>query len=200
MDLSNFGLLLGMVEKACLVIIVFYLLSYTGLFQGVFSQKLNAGTKVIMAVIFGVLAIYGTYSGIQTSGAIANIRNLGPMMAGFVGGPWVGLGAGLIGGIHRFFIGGFTAFPCALGTIIAGLAAGILFMLLKGKIGIWKAALYAFVMEIVDMLLLLLIATPFNDALKLVNVIAMPMVLGDTIGIAIFAFMLHNMKKERKAG
>jgi LytS/YehU family sensor histidine kinase len=73
--------------------------------------------------------------------------------------------------------GGFTPFPCALGTIISGLAAGILFLLL-----------------------LLLIATPFNDALKLVNAIAMPMVLGDIIGIAIFAFMLHNMKKERKTG
>jgi LytS/YehU family sensor histidine kinase len=64
--------------------------------------------------------------------------------------------------------------------------------LFKGKLGIWKAALYAFVMEIVDMLLLLLMATPFNDALKLVNVIAMPMVPGDTIGIAIFVLMLHN--------
>jgi LytS/YehU family sensor histidine kinase len=53
-------------------------------------------------------------------------------------------------------------------------------------------------MEIVDMLLLLLIATPQSEAIKLINVIAMPMVLGDTIGIAIFAFMLSNLKKEKQ--
>jgi sigma-B regulation protein RsbU (phosphoserine phosphatase) len=33
--------------------------------------------------------------------------------------------AGLIGGIHRYFLGGFTAIPCALATVIAGLAEGI---------------------------------------------------------------------------
>jgi phosphoserine phosphatase RsbU/P len=197
-DFSNLGLLLSMVEKACLVIIVFYLFSRTQLLEKILSQKPSLSAQIIFAVIFGILAIYGTSSGVQTSGAIVNIRNLGPMMAGLIGGPWVGLGAGLIGGLHRYFLGGFTCLPCGLGTIISGLAAGILFMALKGKIGIWKPIVYAFVMEIVDMLLLLVLATPTSDAIKLINVIAMPMVLGDTIGIAIFAFMLSNLKKENK--
>jgi sigma-B regulation protein RsbU (phosphoserine phosphatase) len=197
MDLS---LLLGLVEKACLVIVIVYLLSRTKLFDSVLNGKMNTTTQVVLAIIFGILAIYGTYSGIQTSGAIANIRNLGPMIAGLIAGPWVGLGAGLIGGVHRFFIGGFTCVPCAIGTILSGLLAGILYMLLKGKIGIWKPALYAFIMEAADMGLLLLLATPFNDALKLVSVIALPMILVDTIGIAIFAFMLSNLIKDRKPG
>ena len=200
MDLSNFGLLLQMVEKACLVIIVVYLLSFTGLFNFLSGKKPSAGIQVLLAIIFGILAIYGTYSGVQTSGAISNIRNLGPMIAGLIAGPWVGLGAGLIGGLHRwFFIGGFTAIPCGIGTILSGLLAGFLYMMFKGKIGIWKPALYAFVMEIADMALILLIAGPFDKALALVNVIAMPMILGDTIGVAIFAFMLKDMIK-RKSG
>lgn len=58
------------------------------------------------------------------SGAIANIRDLGPMLAGLVGGPVIGLGAGAIGGIHRYFLSGFTAIPCALATVIAGLGGG----------------------------------------------------------------------------
>lgn len=197
MDLS---LLLGLVEKACLVIVIVYLLSHTRLFDSVFNKKLNATNQIILAVIFGILAIYGTYSGIQTSGAIANVRNLGPMIAGLIAGPWVGFGAGLIGGVHRFFIGGFTAVPCALGTILSGLLAGILYLLLKGNIGIWKPALYAFLMEAADMGLLLLLATPFNDALKLVNIIALPMILGDTIGVAIFAFMLNHLVRSKKQG
>lgn len=198
MDISSLGLLLGLVEKACLVIVIFYLFSRTKLFDSILDRKNNIGAQVIFAIIFGILAIYGTYSGIKTSGAIANIRNLAPMIVGLVGGPWVGLGAGLIGGVHRYFIGGFTAIPCAVGTIVSGLAAGILSYFLRGKIGMWRPVLFAFIMEAVDMALILLIARPFDDALNLVRIIAMPMVVGDTIGIAVFAFMLRHLTADRK--
>ncbi len=188
------GLILGLIGQACLVVVVVYLLSRTKLFDQIVNRKISIGLQILLAVIFGALAIYGTYAGIKTTGAIANIRNMAPIAAGFLAGPWVGLGAGLIGGIHRFFaIGGFTALPCALGTVIAGLASGLIFWAMKGKIGIWKPTLFAFVMECLDMGLILLIAQPFSDALNLVNVIAAPMIIGDTIGIAIFAFVLASV-------
>jgi sigma-B regulation protein RsbU (phosphoserine phosphatase) len=197
--LAAFGILTSLLEKAGLIIIVLFLLFQIKFFRNMLDKKLSAINQLILIAIFGIIAIYGTYSGVQTSGAIANIRNLGPMMAGFIGGPWVGLGAGLIGGIHRYFVGGFTAIPCALGTVISGLAAGVIYMLLKGKIGIWKPTLYAFVMECFDMALLLLMAHPFDKALGLVGIIAMPMVLGDTVGIAVFAFLLKYMKQMPEA-
>jgi sigma-B regulation protein RsbU (phosphoserine phosphatase) len=190
MDFSWFTLSFGLVEKACLVLIAVYLLIRTGWLTSLLDKKSSFFSQIILAVLFGLFALYGTYSGIKTSGAIANIRNLGPMMGGLVGGPWVGLGAGLIGGIHRYFIGGFTDVACALGTIISGLAAGIMYMVWKGKIGVGKSALFAFIMEIVDMGLLLLIARPFNDAWNLVQIIAIPMITADTIGIALFALMM----------
>ena len=190
MSTSDLNLLLGLVEKACLVLVVFYLLSCIKLFESALKRSPNAGTKVLIAVIFGIMAIYGTYSGVPTTGAIANIRNLGPMIAGLIGGPWVGLGAGLIGGVHRYFLGGFTALPCALGTVISGLAMGFLYLGLKGKIGIWRPILLAFGIEIADMGLILLIARPFSEAVNLVKIIAMPMILGNTIGVAVFAYML----------
>ncbi len=196
MDLSVWSILLRLLEQACLVIIVFYLLFQIKFFRRMLDGKFNLLDQLILAVIFGALAIYGTYSGVQTSGAIANIRNLSPMIAGFLGGPWAGLGAGLIGGVHRYFMGGFTAIPCALGTTISGLAAGIMLYLLKGKLGVWKPTLYAFLMECADMGLLLLMAQPFDKALNLVSVIAVPMILGDTAGIAIFSFMLHRHKMD----
>ncbi len=194
MDLSVWSILLRLLEQACLVIIVFYLLFQIKFFRRMLDGKLNLLDQLILAVIFGALAVYGTYSGVQTSGAIANIRNLSPMIAGFLGGPLAGLGAGLIGGVHRYFMGGFTAVPCAIGTIVSGLAAGIMLSLLKGKLGVWKPTLYAFLMECADMGLLLLLAQPFDKALTLVSIIAVPMILGDTIGIAVFSFMLHRHK------
>ena len=197
MDLSIFTILLRLLEQACLVIVIFYLLFQIKFFQRMLEGKPNLLDQLILAVIFGALAVYGTYSGVQTSGAIANIRNLGPMIGGFLGGAWAGLGAGLIGGVHRYFVGGFTAVPCAVGTIVSGLAAGIIYTLLKGKLGVWKPALYAFLVECADMGLLLLLAQPFYKALSLVSVIAMPMILADTAGVAVFAYMLGKLKAAR---
>jgi sigma-B regulation protein RsbU (phosphoserine phosphatase) len=121
-------------------------------------------------LFFGGFSIYGTYSGIKIFGAVANIRDLAPMIAGLVGGPFIGLGVGLIGGIHRYFLGGFTAVPCALATIISGLLAGLIYQLRKKEfIGVLWAALFAVSMESFHMLLTLLIARPFADAFQVVK-------------------------------
>ncbi len=200
MDLSIFGILWALIERASLLLVVFFLLFHIKFFNRMLAKKLSILDQIVLAIIFGLFAVYGTYTGIQTSGAIANIRNLGPMIAGFLGGPWVGLGAGLIGGVHRYFMGGFTALPCAIGTITSGLAGGLLFALWKGNIGIWKPTLFAFLMEAADMGLLLLMARPFEDALKLVSVIAVPMILADTLGILIFAFLLKELKQAQASG
>ncbi|MDD5169367.1 MAG: LytS/YhcK type 5TM receptor domain-containing protein [Syntrophales bacterium] len=194
MDLSTFGILWALIERACVVVIIFVLLFHIKYFRRMLLDKATVLDQVIMSVIFGALAIYGTYSGVQTSGAIANIRNLAPMIGGLLCGPWVGLFSGLIGAIHRYFMGGFTCLPCAIGTTLSGLVGGLLCMLWKGKMGVWKPALFAFLMEIADMGLILLIARPFDSALKLVGIIAMPMILADTFGVVVFAYLLRELK------
>jgi phosphoserine phosphatase RsbU/P len=199
MDISVFGILWALIERACLVLVIFVLLFHIKFFKRILTEKTTFVDQIVLSLLFGAFAIYGTYSGVTTSGAIANIRNLGPMMGGLLGGPWVGLASGLIGGIHRYFLGGFTCVPCAIGTTVSGLAGGLLFLLWKGKIGIWKPVLFAFIMEIADMGLLLLVARPFADALRLASVIAMPMVLADTFGVAVFAFLLRDMKAAQKS-
>ncbi len=200
MDLSVLGILRALIEQACLLLVVFFLLFHIKFFNRMLAGKLNILDQVILAVIFGIFAVYGTQFGFKTTGAIANIRNLGPMMAGLLAGPWAGLGAGLIGGVQRYFVGGFTQVPCAIGTIVSGLAGGLLFMLWKGKIGIWKPTLFAFIMEAADMGLLLVLATPFDDSWKLVQVIAIPMIVSDTVGILIFAFLLKELKARFQTG
>ncbi len=198
MDISVFGILWALIEKTCVVLMIFVLLFHIGFFKRMLTDKMTAAHQILLSIVFGAFAIYGTYSGVATSGAIANIRNIGPMMGGLLAGPWVGLASGLIGGIHRYFIpGGFTAVPCALGTILSGLFGGLLYLWWKGKTGIWKPALFAFIMEVLDMAMLLLIAKPFDNALKLVSVIAMPMILADTFGVAVFAFLVRELRKPK---
>ncbi len=87
--------------------------------------------QVIVGVVFGLIAIYGTEAGIPLDGATMNVRDAAPLAAGlFFGGP-AGIIAGLIGGIERWFAviwgaGQFTQLACSLGTIFAGLYAAML--------------------------------------------------------------------------
>jgi len=203
MDLSAFaptiGILWELMARACLVLVIFSILFHIKYFKRMLNGKLSIVDQIITGIVFGLFALYGTASGVQTTGAIANIRNFGPMMGGLLGGPLVGLIAGLIGGVHRYFMGGFTAIPCGLGTILSGVIGGLLLLLWKGKIGIWKATIFAFLMEVADMGMLLLMAQPFEKALTLVSIIAMPMILADTFGIAIFAFLVRDMKEDHPA-
>jgi len=66
-----------------------------------------------LIIIFGAISIFGTFSGIEVFGSMANVRDLGPMVAGLIGGSVMGLGAGIVGGLYRLSLGGFTAVPCA---------------------------------------------------------------------------------------
>ena len=85
----------------CVVVVFAYLLVRTDFFQEILEKKFTLKNQLFLIVAFGLLAIYGTYAGIPYNGAVANIRDIGPVMAGLIGGPIVGLGAGLIGGIQR---------------------------------------------------------------------------------------------------
>jgi sigma-B regulation protein RsbU (phosphoserine phosphatase) len=200
LEISVGDLLLDLVEKICVVVLFAYLITHTRYFARVLERQFDFRSRIFLILIFGAFAIFGTYSGIELpSGAIANIRDLGPMLAGLIGGPIVGLGAGLIGGIHRYFLGGLTAVPCALATVIAGLAGGGIYKWRRGEfIGIYGATLFAVLMESFHMGLTLLIARPFSEALAVVKLVSLPMIVANAVGIAIFALILRNLINERK--
>lgn len=199
--MSITDLILDLVAKVCVVIVFVYLVTRTRYFTGILDKQFNVKNQIVLILIFGIFAIYSTYTGIKLpSGAIANIRDLGPIVAGLIGGPVIGLGAGLIGGVHRYFLGGLTQIPCSLATVIAGLAAGMIYKRQKGEfIGIWRATLFAILIESLHMGLILLIARPYSEALQVVKLISLPMILANAVGVAISALIVSNLIKERRA-
>ena len=199
--MSIIDLILDLVAKVCVVIVFIYLVTRTRYFTEILDKQFNVKNQIALILIFGIFAIYSTYSGIKLpSGAIANIRDLGPIVAGLIGGPVMGLGAGLIGGVHRYFLGGLTQIACPLATVIAGLAAGMIYKWQKGKfIGIWRATLFAILIESLHMGLILLIARPYSEALQVVKLIGLPMILANSVGVAISALIFSNLIKERRA-
>jgi len=167
----------------------------------VIVQKARWYDSVIFILLFGGFSVFGTYTGIiLPSGAISSIRDLGPLVAGLVAGPLVGLGAGLIGGIHRILLGGFSAVACGIATILAGLIGGLIYLVAKKKlVSIFHAMLLAVGVEFVHGLTVLGIARPFDEALKATYTAIPAMMVADVMGIAICFIIVERVLKEIKA-
>lgn len=98
--------LLSLINSVTVIIVIAYFLTRSQIFQRVLEKNMTGKDRLLMVLIFGLFSIYGTLSGFRILGGIASIRDLGPTVAGLLGGPLVGMGAGIIGGIHRYLQGG----------------------------------------------------------------------------------------------
>ncbi|MGI5920994.1 MAG: LytS/YhcK type 5TM receptor domain-containing protein [Syntrophomonadaceae bacterium] len=193
-------LLVELIKNMSVIIVLAYVLTRTRAYTTIMSKKeASPKQKLGLILVFGIFSIYGTLSGIEIMGAIANIRDLGPAIAGLIGGPWVGLGAGLIGGIHRYTLGGVTYIPCSISTVLAGIVGGLIYHYRKGGfVSITTAVTFMVLMEAFHMGLALVIVKPFSLILPIIQNVSLPMILTNGLGMGIFAFIIHNLIKERE--
>jgi|GEM_PF-368595 Putative regulator of cell autolysis len=163
--------------------------------QRVIFNKALLRDYLLFLVLFGFFSIFGTYIGIPREyGAICNIRDLAPIVAGFVAGPYMGVGVGLVGGIDRFWIGGTASVACSIATILAGLLAGILRETLFSKKipDILPAMGCALCLEILHGLLILGLVHPFSVALTVVRENIPSMAIANTLGVGISIIIIHS--------
>ncbi|NQF15491.1 sensor histidine kinase [Brevibacillus sp. HB1.3] len=195
----NLALMVPLTERTAVLIVIALLFTRVRAFRSILNQQATWWEKALMVVIFSAISILGTYNGIWYQDAIANSRVIGTVVAGLLAGPWVGLMTGLIAGIHRYSLGGFTDLACAISTISEGLFAGLIYQFLRNrskKIG-WTTALFVgFLAEWLQMGIVLLIARPYADALALVQAISVPMSVVNSVGIAILIIIIDLAKKE----
>jgi sigma-B regulation protein RsbU (phosphoserine phosphatase) len=179
--------------------ILAYLLTRIPSFGDVLNRRFSGRNRILMALVFGIFSIYGTLSGIEIFGGLANFRDLGPAAAGLLAGPLVGAASGLIGGIFRYQLGGVTALPCALAPVMAGFAGGILFLLKKGKdIRVWEATLLMIGMELLHAVITLAISGVGEEVLAIIRAVLFPMIVANGFGMAVFVFMIDNLTTERR--
>lgn len=193
-------LVLSLLQQMCVYLVLAYMLSKTPIFLPLLNISSRFSHKFSCYVLFSLFCIMGTYFGLQINDAIANTRAIGAVMGGLFGGPIVGFAVGLTGGIHRYTLGGFTDVACAISTTAEGLIGGLLhiYLVRKDKIEQLFNPVVVFsitlVAEIVQMLLLLLVAKPFEQAYELVSDIAAPMIIANSIGAALFMSILQDRK------
>lgn len=211
-------LFLFMLERVGLIIVFAFLMSRWRLFRGVLFQDQGVQEKTWLIVIFSALSIVSSYTGIKIESgsinplnqmihstinaeeAIANTRLIGVAIAGIFGGPLVGVSVGIIAGIHRITLGGFTAVACGVSTILAGFITGGLSRQLKIRqtFSYKKAIMIGICAETLQMIVILIIAKPFEQALQLVSLIALPMIIMNALGILIFFIIIKTFIDEEE--
>lgn len=205
-----------MIEKVGIIVIVAFLLSQMRSFRQVIEKEHNYYEKSLLILLFGSFGIISNYTGIEiyhdtvskaewikeldAESALANTRVMGVVIGGLLGGPFVGFGASMIAGIHRFTLGGFTALSCSISTIVAGVVAGY-FGMRRRKSGKNISAKFAvgigMTLEAVQMLIILIVAKPFEQALNLVQIIGVPMILINGFGTLLFMFIIQSILRDQ---
>ncbi|MGX6442917.1 LytS/YhcK type 5TM receptor domain-containing protein [Neobacillus sp. K501] len=211
----NLGTL--MLEKVGIIVIVAFLLSQMRSFRHIIQTEQKRNEKIMLIFLFGCFGIISNYTGIEVhnntigrpewlsdldqESALANTRVMGIVIGGLLGGPVVGIGAGLVAGVHRLTLGGFTAVSCGISTILAGIIAGYVGKKRKqnGKqITPLFAVLMGMLLEALQMVIILVAAKPFDLAWNLVELISFPMILGNGLGTLLFMFIIRAIKRDHE--
>ena len=159
---------------------------------------------VILSFFFSLLAISGTYIGLNFQGAILNIRNVGVVAGGILGGPYVAVITGVVAGFHRMFVnvGRETALPCAIATILGGFIIAYFEKFTKNKSKSAVAFLMGFIVENLSMMFILIFLKNKDLAQNIVKNFYIPMVMMNAIGASILILIVEDIieKSELIAG
>lgn len=200
MGISQTELIFSLLQQMCVYLVIAYLLSKTPLFIPLMQVTIRLPHKLVCYLTFSMFCIMGTYFGLNIDDSIANTRAIGAVLGGMLGGPSVGFLVGLTGGLHRYSMGGMTATACMLSTIAEGLLGGLLHLYLtrKNRLDLLFQPLVVagitLVAEVLQMMIILAVARPFNEAVELVENIALPMMITNTIGAAMFMRILLDRR------
>ena len=166
--------------------------------------------QIIIGVVFGLAAIFGTECGVDVSGAAtANVRDAAPLCAGLIFGGPSGLIAGLIGGVERYFAaywgrGFYSQIACSLSTILAGVYAAVLRKWMyenKAPKFIYGFAI-GIIMEVIHITILFLThITEPATALNVIRVVTIPMVFANAVAVSLSCLFVQLMNiKDTKLG
>ncbi len=161
--------------------------------------------QVIIGLLFGGLAVLATVCGLPLEdGAILNVRNSAPLIAGLVFGGTSGIIAGIIGGIYRFVAtywgaGAFSQVACSISCILAGLFAAFChkFVFEDKRTNFINGFIIAATTEVFHMLLVFI--TNMNDvntAYEVVATCSVPMIVCNSCAVMISLITISILNKE----
>ncbi|MFS0671701.1 LytS/YhcK type 5TM receptor domain-containing protein [Ornithinibacillus sp. 179-J 7C1 HS] len=204
-------------ERLGLLLVIAFVLTRTPGFKSLLYREFSWKMSLVHAVVFGIFGIASTVTGIliteqgeiihtfvilpvDTGQLIVSLSLVAIVIAGLLGGPIVGLGAGLIAGIHLMLLGGVGWLANGLVNPLTGILAGMTARFFSNErvISPLKALFIGVFPPILQMQLLLIMYTNGDAMVGIVDQIGLPLVLSNSIAIAIFTTMIRVVMKEQE--
>lgn len=195
----NQGLMEVVIKNIAVLGVAAYLTTQLPPFRRALNQShYRWQDKVILILVFGFFSAIGNYLGMPVLGSLANTRIVGVVVGGLLGGPIVGLGAGIIGAVPRYFMGGFTMLPAVAANVLVGYLSGLIYSRYGArKIGVGKALATGFGAEVILKLIVLGFSTSFAAAWELERVIAIPTTIANSLGVMLFVYIVRDVYQEQ---
>ncbi|MBQ3390508.1 MAG: SpoIIE family protein phosphatase [Firmicutes bacterium] len=191
-------LFVKLIGTLAVILVVASIIGGSNLLHRFFGNRRSWKYVLIAGLLGGIFGIYGNISGIDYNGAVISVRDIGPMLAGFIGGPWGGLLGGLIAGAHRYTMGGITAEACIIATCCIGTMCGLLSDRYHERmIKPWMALLIGAAMEVFHLCIVLLMVRPFETALDIVQSIALPFIIVNAVGFTLMMAVMAYIENQR---
>ena len=187
-----------LVSSLSVFIVIAGLIGGSDIVSSIVTSKSKRLHAFLIGVAGGAFGVYGNLSGIDVNGAIVTIRDIGPMLAGFLAGPLAGIVAGLVAGIHRYTMGGITAEACVVATGLIGILCGWLSRDLQGRIftPIW-AFTVGVLMEGMHLIIVMLMVKPQETAEEICRQIALPFIFINATGFMMLIFLIKYIWNQK---
>lgn len=201
-------------ERLGLLLVIAFVLTRLPGFKSLLYREFNLKLSLVHAGVFGLFGMAGTMAGIVIDGEtigqfsfvigavekhqfIVSLSLVAIVIAGLLGGPLVGTGAGIVAGVHLMTLGGVGSIANGLVNPLTGLLAGwtARFFSQERVIPPFKALFIGVFPPILHMHLLLIF---YPDTNEIVDRIGLPLVLSNSLAIAIFTAMIGIVLKEQE--
>lgn len=199
-----------MLERGGLIILLAYLLVHVDYFKVALHTPQTRQHQWKLFLLFSLFTIISNYTGVEiqedfqlvtqpfwkidATSSIANTRVLSISVAGMVAGPVVSTAVGAVSAVVRYFQGGLAPSVYVTSSLLIGILSGCLgnyYLKRQGEIAVKQAAVIGGVLELVQMVCILFLSPQRQAAYALVQVIILPMVLINSLGVAVFVSIIN---------
>lgn len=210
-----FQLFILMLERVGIIILMGYILVSLPMFKNLITHRKRFSIQITLIIIFGVFVFLSNVNGIEISNgqiivgndfsalhsgsSLANTRALTIGISGLIGGQIVGITTGIVSSLTRFAQGGLDPQIYIISSLLIGSVSGFL-----GEKNIQdqtfptplEGASIGSLLESIQMLSILVFSSNFTQAISLVQFIILPMLLMNSLGMAIFMSFINSIRNK----
>lgn len=187
---------LEMFRSLCVILIFAILSLLLKPIKEILTGKYNKKNILICLIIFTILGIYSSRFTVPIDGAPANIRCMLVLISSLLGGPYIGVPVGILSGAYRFTLGGVTALPCFISTVLSGIIGSLVFIWNDKKFPKPTVAIALMFLLIGFEMLVVVILTPPDISFPYITKIYPVMLFSSIIGMMLFSLIVRDERQK----